>query len=229
MKKPQLNRTGKIGAMIAADLAVALLGWFVLVSPQRHQATTTANSVNATQAEIQAAQSDATALNRAAATPKETQPAIETADLYRLAKAMPASVDMPDLLLELDQVSRASGVSVLTFSPGAATAVGTYSVIPVNVTLTGDFYSLTDMLYRLRRLVAVRDGALDATGRLFSVASVQLTPSSTGSKALSATVTVDAYSYGTAAANGGVPIPPPTTITTSTDTTDTTSTDSAGA
>ena len=42
--------------------------------------------------------------------------------------------------------------------------------------VSGDFYSLTDLLYRLRSLVTVRDGALDVSGRLFSVKSVNFAP-----------------------------------------------------
>ncbi len=108
------------------------------------------------------------------------QEPIRTADLYRLAKAMPATADMPDLLLELDQVARAAGVSVGSIAPGAPTQGTGFSVLPLSLTFTGDFYSLTDLLYRLQRLVDVRHGDLDARGRLFSVSSVALTPTGTG-------------------------------------------------
>ena len=98
------------------------------------------------------------------------QPEIKTADLYSLAKAMPSTVDMPNLLLELDQVARSAGVTLSTISPGAPAPSLTagFSTLAINLSFSGDFYSLTDMLYRLRSLVTVRNGALQTSGRLFS-------------------------------------------------------------
>jgi type IV pilus assembly protein PilO len=223
VKTASLPRPVLIAALAAANVVVALAGWFVLVSPQRQQAASTARAVNQTQAEILQAQNAATASSSASAptTATQKQQPILTADLYRLAKAMPSDQDMPDLLLELDQVSRAAGVTLLTISPGAVLPATTYSVVPLNLTVSGDFYSLTDLLYRLRRLVVVRNGALDATGRLFSVGTLALTPRGTG-KTLNATLTVDAYVYGTAAAGVTAPAPTGTSTTSTTTTTVTT-------
>ena len=96
-------------------------------------------------------------------------PKIEVADVYRLAKAMPDRTDMPDLLLELSQLARDTGIRFDSISPQPNAPIGSYTVLPISVTFQGNFYNLADFLYRLRSLVSVHAGRLDATGRLFSV------------------------------------------------------------
>ncbi len=71
---------------------------------------------------------------------------------------MPSILDMPDLLLELDQTASAAGVSLTSIAPTApATDPAGYSTVKVALNATGNFYSLTDLLYRLRNLVYVRE------------------------------------------------------------------------
>jgi Tfp pilus assembly protein PilO len=209
------TRPALVALVATLNLVLVAGGWLLLVSPQRQHATQTAQEVQATQAQI----AKARAANAPSAIPH--QEPIRTANLYRLAKAMPSEVDQPDLLLEIDQVARAAGVTVLSIAPAVPTSADTYSVLPVNLTFSGDFYGLTDVLYRLRSLVAVRHGALDATGRLFSVGSVELTPDGTGTQ-LTATVTVNAFTYGTVAADTS------STSTSSASTTGTTGTTTTG-
>jgi hypothetical protein len=96
------------------------------------------------------------------------------------------------------------------------------------VVFDGNFYDLSDFLYRLRNLVDVRNGTLDATGRLFTVDSLSFGEGLKRFPEIQATMTIDAYTYGTAAPATSPPAAaPPTGSTSSTDTTstDTTSTD----
>ena len=51
---------------------------------------------------------------------------------------------------------------------------------PIDLAFEGNYFSLTDFLYRLRRLVEVRHGKLDATGRLFSVGKIDFQPAEGG-------------------------------------------------
>ncbi len=215
MKARLATVPSRIGLAVAGNLVVLALGFLLLVEPRRDEAARAAREANATQARVESARAAVAARGSAA-----TLHPIRTADLYRLAKAMPSSPDMPDLLLELDQEAHAAGVSVVSIAPGAETPGDGYGVVPIQVGLTGDFFSLADLLYRLRRLVTVRDGALEATGRLLSVASVQLAPVGHG-RTLNATVTVDAYVYGgagagTAAGASGTATGTETTATTAT-------------
>ena len=219
MKSAKLSRPAAIALIVGGDLLLLVLGWFLLVSPQRSTAASIAKATRATEAQIVEAQAAANA--KPAAAPK--QPEIKTAGLYQLAKAMPSTMDMPDLLLELDQVARSAGVTVMSITPSTAlpNTGQAYSTIPIQLSFTGNFYSLTDLLYRLNSLVSVRDGSLDASGRLFSVESVSLGANGNGA-GLSATVAVDAYVYGLVAPAATTPTPDAST--TQTDTTGTTTT-----
>jgi len=223
VKQGKLSRPAAIALVVGGDLVLLLLGWFLLVGPQRSQAASIAKSVKGAEAQILQAEAEAKAPPPVA--PK--QPEIKTAALYELAKAMPSTVDMPDLLLELDQVARAAGVTVGSIQPSPVQpGTGAYSTVPINVQFTGNYYTLTDLLYRLNSLVTVRDGGLDASGRLFAVQTVSLSRDS-GSGALVATVVVDAYVYGTAGSSTPAPVPDASTSTTSTGSTSTTTTSSA--
>ena len=223
--KTKLSRRNAVALIVGGDVLLLVLGWMLLVSPQRHTAASIAQATRVAEAQIEAAQHAVQAENPPSA-PK--QPEIRTAALYELAKAMPSTTDMPDVLLELDQVARAAGVTVNSITPGAISAGNGYGVLPITLSFSGDFYSLTDLLYRLRTLVAVRHGELDATGRLFAVDTIGLSPSGVG-KQLTASVTVDTFVYGAAPPTAPAVTTPPSTDTTGTDTTTTTTTPASSA
>jgi hypothetical protein len=130
---------------------------------------------------------------------------------------MPDRTDMPDLLLELSQLARDTGIRFDSISPQPNALIGSYTVLPISVTFQGNFYNLADFLYRLRSLVSVHAGRLDATGRLFSVDTLTFNESTLKFPQIQATLVIDAFVYGT-----GVPaVATPTTTTTTTTTTST--------
>jgi type IV pilus assembly protein PilO len=211
-----------IPLIVGGVLLVGAIGWFVLVRPQTSQI----KHLQAEQAAIQQQIDDQRAKTAAA----RAVPKIHVADVYRLAKAMPSSVDMPDLLLELGQLARETGIAFDSIVPGTAEAVGGYTVIPVTVTFDGNFFSLSDFLYRLRTLVNVHHSRLDATGRLFSVDTLQFSEAAQKFPRIRAELLIDAFVYGDAATAGGPGVTSSSTAaasteTTSTDTTATTSTE----
>jgi Tfp pilus assembly protein PilO len=227
MKGRKIPRGAAIALIVGGDVLLLLMGWFLLVSPQRSTAQSIAKSVQATNVQIEQARQPIT---QPAPPTQPKQPEIETAYLYKLSKAMPMTQDMPNLLLELSQVVRNTGVQLASIAPSPADATGMTSI---TLAVSGDFYSLTDLLYRLRSLVAVRDGALDVSGRLFSVKSVGFTPDGKG-RSLDASITLNTFSFnGTAAAAPAAAAPAPTdtsgTSTGATTTTGETTTSSASA
>jgi Tfp pilus assembly protein PilO len=129
----------------------------------------------------------------------EQPQAIKVADLFRLAKAMPDREDMPGIILTVSQVARSSGISFDTIEPQDITAapVGSFRVRKIHLTFNGDFYALSDFLYRLRNLVTVHDGRLDANGRLFTVQSVTFNLGQAAFPRIAADLIVNAYIYGT--------------------------------
>lgn len=211
------NRMRLVVALAGLNLLLAGAGWFLLVSPQRQHAQSASQ-------QLQQVQQQATQLIGVAATQPTPvkQPTIHTANLYRLNTAMPVTADEPDLLLALGHLAKASGVKVLTLSPGAPSAAVGYVTLPVQLTLSGSYGSLTRYLRTLRTLVSLRHGRLAASGRLLSVTSIALSPVGKG-RDETATVALVAYVYG--AVDG---VAPKSTDTTSTSTSSTSTTTTTG-
>jgi type IV pilus assembly protein PilO len=217
---PSLQKLGPgalIGIIVGAIVVVGLAGWFLLVRPQGAKLTDLKTQATEVQAKIEAYRQQVAAARAA--------PKIEVADVYRLAKAMPDRTDMPDLVLELSQLARDTGIRFDAITPQQISPLGSYMVLPISVTFQGNFYNVADFLYRLRSLVSVHAGRLDATGRLFSVDTLTFNESTLKFPQIQATLVIDAFVYGAGApAPAPVPTTPTTTATTTTSATSTTTT-----
>jgi Tfp pilus assembly protein PilO len=157
-------------------------------------------------------------------------PTIETADLFRLARAMPDRTDMPGIILTLSDLARSAGIKFALIEPvsGGATPSGSYETDRIHLLFNGDFYGLSDFLYRLRSLVTVHDGKLEASGRLFNTDTVTFNVLTDAFPKISAELFVNAYVYGaTAPPAPTAPAATDGTTTTSPTTTTPASTDSA--
>jgi hypothetical protein len=180
-------------------LVYAAAGYFLLVSPKKGDAARLDDEIAATNVELMTA--------RAALEQQDDTQPIAVADIFRLAKAMPAQPDMPGILLELSRIAEETGIRFKSITPQTATPAGEYQTVPISVAFDGSFYALSDFLFRLRTLVSVRRGELHATGRLFSVQSVDFAEAETGFPTLTAALTLQAYVYGTD--TSGTTLPPP--------------------
>jgi type IV pilus assembly protein PilO len=187
-----------LGIVVAvAVLAYAAGGYFLLVSPKKAEAGSLDREIAAATVELAAA--------RAAAAPQDDTQPIAVADIFRLSTAMPSTPDMPGILLELSRIAEETGIRFKSISPQQASPADSYYVVPVDVTFDGTFYELSDFLFRLRTLVTVRRGELHATGRLFSVGSVDFAESEAGFPTLTASMKLNAYVYGTEVAETAAP------------------------
>lgn len=191
-------------------LLVLVIGMFTLVMPQRSKASKLGQEIETTQAEITQA--------RALAEQKPAQP-IRYADLYKLVKAMPDQIDMTGIILQLQQTATDAGIVFDSIQPQGAVVGAGYEKVPTTLSFNGDYYGLADFLFRLRNLVAVRGGALAATGRLFTVDALDFTAGAKGFPQITAKLTVNAYVYGT-----GTTTPAPVAPVAPTETTGTTTT-----
>ena len=214
----------QIGAVCFLVLLVAIAGYMFVVSPQHAQAAKLQKQIDAEQTLI---------YQRRAQLKKGLHPpTIKTADVFRLARAMPDREDMPGIILTLSEVARQSGISFATIEPVVGGSqpglAGPFETRRIHLIFNGDFYGLSDFLYRIRSLVGVRDGTLDATGRLFNVDTLTFGVQANQFPQISAELFVDAYVYATAPATPGTTTVPSTTTTTPA-TTDTTTPDGATA
>lgn len=220
-KKLNVQKNALVVVIAVCGVFVLALGWLVLLGPKQKQVSDLRKQTVAVQQQVADDLSRAAAARSAA-----TAPTIKTADIYKLETAMPSIIDMPDLLLELDQTAKAAGVTLTTINPDPLSDSGNgYAKEHISMTVDGNFYTLTDLLYRLRNFVYVRSGTLEANGRAFDVSKVTLTPNGPG---LQAQIDVDTYVYGSIAAAPSSTTAVPSTGTTTTSTTTTTTTPSTG-
>ena len=210
---------GQVVIAVVAALVVGAGGYLVLVKPRQAEATRVQGEVEAAQQRI----ADYHAKSLAA----RGRPKIRSADIFRLAKAMPDRTDMSGVLLQLSQTAADTGITFQSIVPQTAVPVSGYQAIPIQLSFQGNFYDLVDFLFRLRNLVGVRGGSLDATGRLFAVDTLNFSEGHDGFPQITATLVVDAFVYGTARATAGSPTDT-TTSTTSTTTTTTTAVPPSG-
>jgi len=192
--KRKLPQSAVIGIVAFGLLVVALGGWFLVISPQRSKAGDLDKQIADTQQAIDSARALTLQVKQGAK--------IQVADLFRLSKAMPDQTDMAGIILELNQVAEDSGITFNQIQPATtATPLSGYEAIPITVEFEGNFYDLSDFLFRLRNLVDVRGGALDATGRLFAVDSIEFAEATPpGFPQIRAHLVIDAFVYGTGTA-----------------------------
>ncbi|HWB57823.1 MAG TPA: type 4a pilus biogenesis protein PilO [Gaiellaceae bacterium] len=213
-----MKRDVPIAVVIAPVLlVVAVVGYFFLVKPKQEEAGRTSDEIAELATQIAVAQAAA----QAPASGRDEK--IRVADVFRVTKAMPDEDDMPGILLELDGVASAAGVRFISISPQAPVVQSTYTALPVNLSFEGNYYDLTDFLFRLRNLVNVRDGKLEADGRLYTLDTLSMQEGPNGFPDIAASLTVTAYVYSTTpTAAPVVPAAPASTDTASTTTTPTT-------
>jgi Tfp pilus assembly protein PilO len=229
-----LPKAAQVALVATGLLLVALVGYFTLIAPKRSTAASLKKQTAAVQAEINS--------NRSSAF-QQTLPAVRAASVFSVSQAMPKTLDTPDVLITLNQLALASGVSFDEITPqgsgssssststSAATGVATtttgdpFAAEPIQVKFTGSFYNLLTFLQRLRNQVRVQNGRLFTAGRLFDVSTVTLAAGPQGFPQVSATLTINEFvpqSTAPAAVPG-------TTTTTSTTTTATTTTSGTSA
>ncbi|MDQ3866445.1 MAG: type 4a pilus biogenesis protein PilO [Actinomycetota bacterium] len=136
---------------------------------------------------------------------------IDVADVFRLAKAIPNQEDMAGILLELDSLASATGIDFLSVTPTATDENSTNGLVSVTVTFDGSYYDVVDFIFRLRNLVTVEDGKLDARGRFYTLSSLDLHEAEGGFPDVEAVLTVSAYVFNSPAEGDDQNLPSPTT------------------
>jgi hypothetical protein len=182
----KLPTPAKLGLLAASVLLALVAGWFLVLSPKRSDVSSLKQQIEDTRDQIAAAHGVRT----------PSQPAIRVADLFKLSRAMPNTADIPGVLLQVSRVAEESGVSFQSVTPHDPVALGAYQEIDIDLTFEGRFYDLSDFLYRLRNLVDVHEGVLNATGRLYSVKSITLNEGAQNFPQVKAELTVSAFVYG---------------------------------
>jgi Tfp pilus assembly protein PilO len=107
-------RDRKIILMLVPLLLVAGY-WFMVLAPKRAESQKMSQQLSQAQTARDSAQQQVTQLNGA----KSTFPS-DYATVVRLGKAVPTTLDMPSLLVQLDRAARGTGIEIDDFKPGTA-------------------------------------------------------------------------------------------------------------
>jgi type IV pilus assembly protein PilO len=194
-------------------LLVVLAGYFLLIKPKQDAAGKLSDEIASLETQVAVAMA-------AQRQPADDESAIQVADVFQVTKAMPDDDDVPGILLELNSVASASGIEFLSIAPQSAAVRSGYTALPINLSFEGNYYDLVDFLFRLRNLVSVRDGELEADGRLYSLDTLSMAEGPGGFPEIAASLTVTAFYYSTAPpAATATPAAPATTDTSATTTT----------
>jgi|HubBroStandDraft_3_1064219.scaffolds.fasta_scaffold20520_3 Tfp pilus assembly protein PilO len=204
------DRMVLIGVIVVVVLVAA---WMTVVSPERQQASKLSAEVAAAQATLSSAQG-----KLASARTAQSQYASAYAALVGLGKAVPPKAEVPALIDQLAQASSAKSVDFSSITAGgsgssssAATASSSAAGIsdqPFTFVFEGSFFDLEHLLQRLTDFATLTPaGDLQVSGRLLTIQSVKLSPTSSSSAqgagaASNLTGTIAATAYVLPAAQG---------------------------
>jgi hypothetical protein len=183
-------------ALLGTVAVIAGAAWFMVVSPKHDRAATLQSAIEADQTKIAAAQ-------HAAAQPTPEQ----TGQQAATQAALPDDLAMPQIVDQLNALADQSAVTLDIVTPGAVeTGVG-YVDVPLTVVVDGHYFAVQKFLHLVRNQVTFAKHKLFASGRLFSVTSMQLNQTEPAPN-VTATFTLKAFYFSPGAAP---PAPAPTT------------------
>jgi Tfp pilus assembly protein PilO len=108
--------------LILLPLVVLAGYWFMVLAPKRAQSAKVTQELTKAQGARDTAEQQVAQLNTAKASFAD-----DYATVIRLGKAVPTTVDMPSLLVQLDRAARGTGISINDLKPGVATDAGSSS------------------------------------------------------------------------------------------------------
>jgi len=208
----QRDRT-LIGVVLAALVVAA--AWFLVLAPQRKEASRLSDDVATERQTLTQAQADAAA---GLAAKHGYDRAYTT--VARLGAAVPEDDNVPSLLLQVQRAAEAtqidfrelkvggsSGaapappvapadptqVTTATLPPGAAVGAAGFPTMPFAFTFTGDFFRMSDFVGRLERFLVVKNRRMLVSGRFMAIDGIALTAAPEGFPRIQANVTATAY------------------------------------
>ena len=197
--------SGRVSLLLvsAALILVVLLGWFVLIAPQRSKAAKLDSEVGQVNVQLAAV----TSLLQGPVG-KQSLAALRISEI-----AIPDDTKMSQILRQLSTSALAAGVELDGITPGALVAETGAEVLPVSMNVKGRYFALQSFLRDLRSKAVLVGDTVRAKGRLYTVDSIQFTgsgSSTTGQSSsgiVQATLTLNAFVYAPTA----VPVAPTTT------------------
>jgi type IV pilus assembly protein PilO len=129
-------------------------------------------------------------------------------DLLRVDRKAPEDAELPALLIQIEDISQKAGISFMSIKPAEPVQMDNYQEIPLEITISGYFFSLLDFVYRLEKIPRV----INVTGIDIKEGTLGLPNIEVKLNALTFITTPGVKGEG----SGGVPAPTGATGTTST-------------
>jgi Tfp pilus assembly protein PilO len=195
--------TGRDRMVLIGVLVLVALGgaWMLAVSPERKQATQLSAEVSAAQTQLAGAEGKV-----ASARAAQSQYAAAYSSVVSLGKAVPPTQEVPALIDQLAQASNEKSVNFASITSGggsasSASVASTFAELPFTFTFEGSYFDLEHLFRQLTDFATpTASGALQVNGRLLTIQSVRLAPSSSasqpaesGANHLAGTITATAY------------------------------------
>jgi type IV pilus assembly protein PilO len=144
-----------IGSLVIVLLAVGY--FFLFLRPLLNNLDERAQERTDKQAQLASLQQQVAELEAV----RQNAPEIER-QLLELSKRVPTQPEIPTLVVQIEEIADAAGVTQLSIEPGDVEPPpggGDFSVVPVTMSFTGTYEQMQDFLLRMRnlaRLVTVR-------------------------------------------------------------------------
>jgi Tfp pilus assembly protein PilO len=193
-----MNRmNGLMGVVVSslAVLVVVIVGWFVVVSPQRSKADKLGAQVDAAHSELMSDQQLIAAAKR--------QNTLGNAKAAK--RALPDEPKVSAVLRELNGFAMQSRTELDNITPGTVLQIGNAQALPITLTFKGRYFGLQKLLKLMRQNAGVSGSTIVSKGRLYTVDSITFagaaaataqagnTSGSTGD--IQATITLNAFVY----------------------------------
>ena len=128
-------REAKIGACVLAALVIVVLGWYLVISDKR----TTLEGLEAEESTLRG-EFEGLAAKAANLEPLKAQLEQMEQMLRQMLRQLPSKTEMPDLIVDISQTARATGISTELFQPGPEAAKEFYAEQPINLEMSGTYH-----------------------------------------------------------------------------------------
>jgi type IV pilus assembly protein PilO len=135
------NNTGawpqeaKLGACVLAALLIVVLGWYFVIREKQ----TTLEGLEGTEAKLKT-DFEGLAAKAANLEPLKAQLVQMEGMLKQMLRQLPSKTEMPDLIVDISQTARATGINNELFQPGAEAAKDFYAEQPITLEMSGTYH-----------------------------------------------------------------------------------------
>src|SRR5678815_5767211 len=152
LKAPPLHRWGGLAGLL---LLITVLNYFLLVSPELGRLEQQAAQQRQLDSQLQEKSEIAQNLNE-----RRREMDVLQQKLDEALSELPESADLDELLAQLNEIGRKSGLEISTVEPAPEEPAQIYVKIPIKMALTGNYHEIAMFLQsvaNLRRIVNVNN------------------------------------------------------------------------